>query len=279
MNLSIDAGGTYYRARILENDTLMETLFVKSVKIGLLEWIEEILKKHHGIKNICIAYAGQVKNGVILSAPNIKIDNHDIKNYFETKYDLKLFIENDLDCAVMAEAAHFQSKEICALYVGTGLGLGVISAGRLIRGHAGMATEIGHIPYKETPFLCGCGKSNCLELFASGSGLLKHKEHNLVESALNLEELKKSKDVKAKNIYDDFITALLYAAGTVITLFNPEILVLGGGIVRANEDILQIITSRIKDFAMPIALEDVKIVTTQMQDASLQGALLLKDVR
>lgn len=279
MNLAIDAGGTNYRAEISDNAGVLKSLSIKSAEIGLAHWIEMILKEQAGIKYIYIAYAGQVKDGVIISAPNIKIDKYDIKHYFEKKFDVELFIENDLSCAVLAEAKHFNSEDICALYVGTGIGLGVMSGSKLIRGHKGVATEIGHIPYKDTPFKCGCGKSNCLELFASGSGVMKFKKHNAIDSSLRLTELKKSEKLDEKRIYDEFEIALLYAVGSVITLFNPEILVLGGGIVSADKDLIKRITSRVKDFAMPITLKDVKIVETQMQSAPLKGALLLKDVR
>lgn len=279
MNLSIDAGGTNCRAEILDDDRVIQSLSIKTADIGLSRWIETILNEYVQIKNICIAYAGQVKDGVILSAPNINIDNHDIKNYFEKKFDVKLFIENDLDCAVLAEAAHFNSDDICALYVGTGLGLGVVSSSKLIIGHSGIATEIGHIPYKDAPFQCGCGKSNCLELFASGSGVMKFKKHNLVEDSLRLTDLRVSTNMNEKKIYDEFEKALLYGVGSVVTLFNPEILVLGGGIVAADEDILKIINAKIKDYAMPIALKKLKIVKTQMHNAPLKGALLLKESR
>lgn len=279
MNLAIDAGGTNYRAEILDNDQSVQTLCVKSADIGLSNWIEAILNEYHGIKTVNIAYAGQVKEGVIISAPNQNIDNHDIKNYFENKFGVELFIENDLNCAVLAEAAYFNSENICALYVGTGLGLGVVSSSKLICGHNGVTTEIGHIPYKDAPFGCGCGKSNCLELFASGSGVMKFKEYNAIDRSKRLTELHKSNNTVEKKIYDEFETALMHAVGTVITLFTPEILVLGGGIISADEDLIKRITSRVKDFAMPITLQGVKIVQTQMQNAPLKGALLLKDCR
>ncbi|MBU0632218.1 ROK family protein [bacterium] len=279
MTLSIDAGGTNCRAEISDDEGVVSSLSAKTAEIGLSSWIETILNEQKQIKNICIAYAGQVKDGVIISAPNMKIDNHDIKNYFEKRFDVKLFIENDLDCAVLAESTYFDSGDICALYVGTGLGLGVVSSHNLITGYSGVATEIGHIPYKDAPFRCGCGKNNCLELFASGSGIIKFKKHNFIEDSLRLTDLRVSTNMDAKKIYDEFEKALLFALGSVITLFNPEILVLGGGIIAADEDILEIINSKVKDYAMPIALQKLKIVKTQMQNAPLKGALLLKESR
>ncbi len=279
MTLAIDAGGTNYRAEIFRDEISVKSFSQKSAKVGLSSWIETILEEHKEIKNICIAYAGQVKDGIIISAPNLHVDNHEIKNYFETNYDVNLFIENDLNCAVLAESVYFKSEDICALYVGTGLGLGVVSSDKLVRGYNGVATEIGHIPYKDTPFKCGCGKSNCLELFCAGSGVIKFREYYFIDNSLRLTDLKMSHNEVEQKIYQEFETALLYAVGTVITLFNPEILVLGGGIISADKDIIKIINSKIEEFAMPIALKDMKIVETQMHNAPLKGALLLKDRR
>jgi len=275
MTLAIDAGGTYLRGEIYSADGLLKKFKEKSSTIGLAFWIEAILKENTDIKVICISYAGQVKDGVILFAPNIKIDIPEIKSYFENKYELKLFIENDLNCAVLAESNFLNEEDICAIYVGTGLGLGVISSSKLITGFSGVATELGHIPYKETPFKCGCGKNNCIELFASGSALKNWKKYQNIESKLTLQELKSN--IESNKIYEEFEKALLYAIATAITLFNPKIVVLGGGIIDSNPQLKSIISTKIVSYTMPIALKNVKIINTKLKDASLMGALMLKD--
>jgi len=277
MILGIDAGGTYLRYELRSEKSTVKSSSVKSSEIGLSEYIEDILKEEKDISTVYISYAGQVRNGVIVSSPNIVVDNHNIREYFKNKYDVKLFIENDLNCAVLAEARGSKSSDICALYLGTGLGLGVLSSSTLIRGSSSIATEIGHIPYKESPFRCGCGKSNCIELFASGVALDNWKAYYGIDNSLSLKELKNSKNEDERNIYDEFEKALLYAVGTTITLFNPEVLILGGGIINSNNSILEIVSSKIKDYAMPIALQNITIKNTQIQNASLEGAFLLKD--
>lgn len=274
MTLVIDAGGTYFRAEIYSQDLLVKKLNEKSSAIGLASWIESIIKEYKNIKTICISYAGQVKDGVIISAPNIKIDIHEIKNYFKEKHDINLFIENDLNCAVLAESAYLKEDNVCAIYVGTGLGLGVISSGNLITGFSGVATELGHIPYKEAPFICGCGKNNCIELFASGSALDKCKRYKNIDAQLTLQELKESLDFS--EIYLEFEKALLYAISTAITLFNPKVVVLGGGIIESNPQLESIISSEIKNYVMPVALDGVKIIKSKIKNAPIMGALMLK---
>ncbi|QOY51798.1 ROK family protein [Candidatus Sulfurimonas baltica] len=274
MNLAIDVGGSNLRAQIWDGNIHIDSMSTKSKNIGVAAWIESILSKHKRITTIGIAYAGQVEDGSIISAPNLNIDKKDIKKFFESNYDVTLKIENDLTCAVMAEAKYHNSKNICALYLGTGLGLGVVESGKILRGSHNIAAELGHIPYKESPFKCGCGRSNCIELFASGIALRKWIQHYAINCEPKLSELKKISDNKIADIFEE---ALLYAVGTAITLFNPDVLVLGGGIVSANPYLLEMITENIDKHALPQALKDIEICTSNIDGAPLQGALLLKD--
>jgi len=275
MILAVDAGGTFFRGEIYRDNELIKKMSIKSDETGLALWIESILQSYTDIRIICVAYAGQVKDGIIFTAPNIQIDKHEIKNYFENKYNVKLFIENDVNCAVLAEADYFNVSDICAIYVGTGIGLGVVNDSKLITGFNGIAAELGHIPYKKSPFICGCGKDNCIELFASGSALDRWKKYKGIENSLTLQKLKDSS--KTFEIYEVFEEALLYAIATAITLFNPKVLVLGGGIIESNLQLHDIIVKNIKKYAMPLSLKHIQIKNTQLKDAPLKGALMLKD--
>ena len=277
MILAVDAGGTYYRAGLYENDTAVKTFFTHSESDDLCSWIEGIFKENETITKVCIGYAGQVHKGVIFSSPNIKVDRADIKAYLEEKYNIKVLLQNDLSCAVLAEAAYYKTGDICALYLGTGMGLGVVSSGSLLKGCKNMAAELGHIPYKEAPFSCGCGKNNCLELFASGEGVAKFKRHLHLDDNITLQQLKNSTDVKEKNIYEEFEKALLQGVATAITLFNPCVLVIGGGIIKNYDELFDTVLSKYKNFTMPVLTQDVRIVKTQIDNAVLTGALLLKD--
>lgn len=275
MNLAIDAGGTRLRAEIWQEDTLIAKREAKSSETGLCGWIERLLLEHKEVATVGVSYAGQVENGVIHSSPNISVDCHAIKERIEQRFGVWLFLENDLNCAVLAEAKEFGVSNICALYVGTGLGLGVMDNGRVLRGAHNVATELGHIPYKKTALTCGCGRNNCLELFASGSGIAKQMAAKNVTCAPTLEGLK---TIGEDTITASFEEALLVAAGTALTLFNPEILVLGGGIIEANPYLEDFILKNIKQYALPNSLQNVTICKSRLKNAPLMGALLLKDL-
>jgi len=267
MQLYIDIGGTNLRSQ-LHDDTMIDEESVSSFDIDLIDYIETKIKQNNNIDFIGVSYAGQVKDGVIISAPNIKVGKKDIKKYFKEKYNIRLEIENDLNCAVLAEADYFKEKNLVAIYVGTGIGCGFVENGKLVNSSSNLVGEIGHIPYKKSPFRCGCGKDNCIELFASGSALQKwSKDENV-----NLQQLKDS----GSEIYLEFEKALLHATATVVTLFNPKVLVLGGGVIEKNHYLINFIKEHIKEYAPAFSLSNLEIKKTEIENAAMSGAKLLR---
>ncbi|BAF70049.1 ROK family protein [Nitratiruptor sp. SB155-2] len=229
MKLALDIGGTYIRWEMMNGIKGKERLD----RIELQTFIEKLIKKGK-ITHVGIAYAGQVFNNEILSAPNI----HAAFN--PKKLGLPYILENDLKCAVLAEARYFNASFITALYSGTGLGSATIEQGDLVRGFRNLSGEIGHIPYKKAPFRCGCGKDNCIELFASGSGLQKWANYLKIEPSL-----------ENQTLFNLYLEALLYASSTLLTLCNPKILVLGGGVIQNNSFIIDQIKQKIDAYAPP----------------------------
>ncbi len=253
MNLAVDIGGTYLRYDIYG----IKKIEIKNIDIE--EFLRKLIKKYN-IKKIAISFAGQVNNGEILSSPNAKKFNP--KNL-----GIPYILENDLNCAALAESNYFKSKFLVALYSGTGLGSGIIENGKIVRGYKNLAGEIGHIPYKKAPFKCGCGKDNCIELFASGNGIKKWA--NFLSCEDNLK-------TTCKEIKKNYEKALLTAAATVLTLFNSEMLVLGGGVIKNNPYLVDLVKKEIKNYAPSFSIS--KIVLSEIEDASLIGAkLLLKE--
>lgn len=245
MILAIDIGGTYFRYKFETKQGKFETK-----KIDVIEKIKELINKFNP-RAIGISFAGQVNIGVILSSPNINIKETDLRKIIKIPF----ILENDLNCAAFAESRYFDEKYLVALYSGTGLGAGIIENGKIIRGYMNLAGEIGHIPYKESPFICKCGKNNCLEFFASGSGIEKWKN-------LGVDILKK-----------EYIDALLFAIGSLNALFNPKIIVLGGGVIMHNLWVIEKIKKNLKNYVPNFDRFELKI--TKLKDASLIGAEML----
>lgn len=274
--LIIDMGGTHLRSEVwCGTEVIRETL--SSQEVGLLSYIDHMMCLHPEVTFIGISYAGQVENGVILSSPNLIIDEPAIQETVQSRYGVVLKIDNDLNCAIRAEAAYWQSENIAALYIGTGIGAAVIDKGRLVQGSRNMAFEIGHIPYQASPLLCGCGRSNCLELFVSGSGMGKWLKHYGSEQHPNLQRFNNSPSETERTIASQFEEGLLYAAGILVTLANPDILVLGGGVITENPYLIPFLEENLKNYALNPSLQGLRIEISVLENAPLIGAKLLED--
>jgi len=268
-SLYIDMGGTWLRWEYKEKSGKTH-----SKSVGLVEFIEEFLQNHKDIKSVSVSFAGQVNKGEILSSPNISIKTKKIKEYFTKKYGIAFKIDNDLNCALLAYKSKLKSNFVALFFVGTGVGCSVLENSHTVRGKGNLACEIGHIPFKKAPFKCGCGKDNCLELFCGGEGLKRWcRYYGLKE--MSLLELKNSKTKEAKKIYKNFQEAILFGVGTLVTLANPNILILGGGVLESNPYILDIIEKKICSYALKESCKDLKIVINKIKNPSLKGAKLL----
>lgn len=270
MNLYIDYGGTHFRYQI--NDEPVVAL--PSQNTHLLEFLENIIEEK-GIKNIGISFAGQVCEGKIISAPNINLANLNIKQYIEAKYGVVLEIDNDLKCATLYESSLFpQFKNLCVIYIGTGVGSGLIINHQLVRGKNNFAGELGHIPFRKTPFVCGCSRDDCLELSLGGKALKHWCEHyELDENHTNLELLLST--AKGKAIYDNFEKALEHCFFTMLNLFDCEAFIFGGGVMQNNPQLLKNLKKSYEKSAFRSVRNAPEIFLSSSNNGSLEGAKIL----
>ncbi|BDY11744.1 ROK family protein [Hydrogenimonas cancrithermarum] len=273
--LAIDAGGTWLRYELVGKEEVCGKF--PSRERELSNFIESMIEKHPDIDAIAVSFAGQVHEGVILSAPNIEVEEPEIETFVETRLGIPLRIENDLNCAALAESVYWNEKELAALYSGTGLGGGIVTGGEILHGWRSLAGEVGHLPYKEAPFRCGCGKNNCLELYASGSGIKKWMDRFGCGENPDLQRLRLSENENCRGIAETYTEALLYAAAAMVTLLNPKILVLGGGVVTHNPDLVDTVRERIGNYALAASCVGLRVEMTHIENASLEGAKLLLD--
>ncbi|AEA33924.1 ROK family protein [Hippea maritima] len=274
--LAVDIGGSYIRyIAVIEEDEFRGKAITKNIDI--VSFLSVLIERY-GIEKMVVSLAGQVFDGFIIASPNVDITNSfDFSGYFRSKYNIEVMLENDLNCAAVAEAGYFDAENIAVVYSGSGIGAGVVDNGKIIRGFRNLALELGHIPYKKAPFRCGCGKNNCLELFASSSGIKKWLKLKGADEGFTLNEI--SLDPELKWIADQYKEALVFGVSVVITLFNPEVVVLGGGIIKSNEWLLNYVKQKLPEFALNVSLEGVNIEISQLEDGSLEGARILAEGR
>ncbi len=257
MDIAMDLGGSWFRWEI-------EGRLERVESENFVSKLEEILRRYRP-RRIAIAVAGQVLGTKILSAPNLSFAPLDLA-FLQRRYGCEIILENDLNCAALAESRYWREPFLAALYVGTGLGSGIVEAGRLWRGFLNRAGEVGHVPYKEAPFRCGCGKNNCIELYASGGAIAKWAQLLGCEA-----DLARS----CEQIRQAFIEALCSAAATLLCIANPKRLVLGGGVIVHNGWVVERIREEIVRYAPPFSLERVEISLSRLKDAPLEGAKIL----
>lgn len=274
--LYIDVGGTHLRCERHSGAGIVRETF-DSTRIGLLAAIERQIERDGAIRFIGVSYAGQVRDGAILSAPNIEVDEPAIKQVIQERYGIRLEIDNDLKCAARAERDYWGVQSLAVIAVGTGIGSAVIDEGRLVRGYWNLAGEIGHIPYRETPFWCGCGRNNCLELYASGSGMRKWLDHYGNSGPCDLERFRASGDEVERRIAREFEEALMHGIGTLVTMHNPQLLVLSGGVIGENPYWKQLIEKKLEKYALKASLNGLRIEISALGDGPLEGAKLLEE--
>ncbi len=277
LKLLIDFGGTHFRYLIKSQNEVLKKETIFSDHVELLEFLNKILSKNKDIDFVGISFGGQVKDGVILSAPNINILYKDIKHFIESRFKVLVEIDNDLKVAALAEIELLHdNKSVVVLSMGTGFGGAIVENGKILRGVDNLAGEIGHIPFKKAPFVCGCGKDNCVELFASGMALKRWIEYYGIEVNPTIKELQNSDTKEAKEILKNFHEALLHAISTIVTLINPNYLILGGSVFKNNPYLIKYIDDGLKKGCFKPALKSLKIVLSNYSNASLAGADILQ---
>ncbi|MFA7083218.1 MAG: ROK family protein [Arcobacteraceae bacterium] len=270
MNLYIDYGGTNFRYQINEEPVQVQ----ESKNSDLIAFLEEKIEALN-IKKVAIAFAGQVNNGKIISAPNISLQSVDIKKYIENKYKVQLEIQNDLKCATLFENSQYlEYKSMVVIYIGTGVGCGFVLNDTLVAGRNNFAGEIGHIPFEKTPFTCGCSRDDCVELSLGGKALgLWSSEYKLNLKEITLEAIQN--DPLGKPIYEKFNTALEHLFNTLLNVYDPELFVFGGGVMQKNPQLIENLEKFYEKSAFTQVRKAPKIVLSSSNNGPLNGAKLL----
>lgn len=230
------------------------------------------------------------KNYTYFSSAN---ESESLQQTLEEKFRRPVYIQNDVKTNALAEfrfGLAAGKKDVLVLLMDWGIGLGIIMDGKLQSGMSGFAGEIGHIPFVNDGELCYCGKRGCLETVASGIALarlakqgiqsgqssllnkLSDEEIEQIEPHIVIEAANKG-DQYAINILSDIGHNLGKAVSTLIQLFNPELIILGGKIAEARQYITIPIRHSINAYCMTRLREDTQIVLSELGiDAGLLGS-------
>ena len=282
--LAFDIGGTFIKYALCnDNFELTEKNKIPTnAKQGgqvIIQRIIDIIESYENIDRVAISTAGQVdsEHGVVVySTDNIPYyTGMMVKSLIENKTGIPTFVENDVNAAALGEA-HFgaakaESDFIC-LTLGTGVGGAIFLNNKLYKGSASAAGEIGHMVIHAGGRQCTCGGEGCFECYASANALIKA-VNKISDEPLDAFQIFQKENMQRPEIrseIDKWIDEIIIGLMNLIYIFNPPLIVIGGGIM--NEDyIIELIDRKIYSRLMK-SFKNVRIERSQKgNDSALLG--------
>ena len=265
--IAVDLGGSNLRIALVENNKILKLTAKKTPMHGnllvreLISGIESLISKD--VKGIGVGSAGPLLNGVIKNPPNLPLRNFNLKKTLENKFKIRVEVENDANCAALAEAKlGVKKRNFFMLTLGTGIGGGVIIDGKLYVG-GGYGGELGHI-------ILDRGKD--FENLAAWRGL-RILTKKTFGRELKVIELLKMKDTRAEKILDNTTEYLAQGIGSLINVFDPEVVVLSGGVSETGDKFLNMIKKKVPKYSM--LPKKTPIVWSRLREPNVLGASLL----
>ncbi len=310
-SIGVDLGGTKIMAGIINTNTGDVVSYAKKrtkkergsdvIVKRIIETIEKVIDESNieidKVESIGMGAAGQVdrENGIIISAPNLKCYDVNIKSILEEHFNKPVKLGNDVEVATLGEMTFGSGKDfnnfVC-VFVGTGIGSGIVLNGKIHKGTSGTAGEIGHIVISEGGRLCGCGANGCLEAYASRSAVEKKIKAQIKRgrNSVVIEYLKESGNLRSSQLKDSVsendelvIECIKESAGylssglaSIMNFLNPEAIILGGGMIEAIDLLFEETTKKVKNKALSVPASKTKIIKAKLGDFSgIVGASLL----
>ncbi len=249
-------------------------------------------------QSLGVGVAGQLdRTGTLRFSPNLGWRNVSLKVKLEEALGIPVVIDNDVRAATRGEWRHGAGQgvnDLVCLFVGTGIGGGVVSGGRILEGCSNTAGELGHMTIVADGRRCHCPNRGCLEAYAGGWAIAERAQEavradpqagqRLVALAGDIKQISAATvsqacgdgDRLARRLVEE--TAQYLAAGVVgiINAFNPCLLVLGGGVIQGRPEYVSEVERVVREDALQAAVQGLRIVMAALGDkAGVIGAAAL----
>jgi len=267
LTIGVDVGGTKVLGGVVDpQGKVIETARqptpaddVAATRDTIVTVARELAAKHD-VEAVGIGAAGWIdaSRSTVLFAPNLAWRQEPLRDYVQAALGVPVVVENDANAAAWAEfgfgAAEDADDSMVMLTVGTGIGGGIVLGGRLLRGAHGIAAENGHVNAVPDGHPCGCGRFGCLEQYASGSALVRYARTAAAATPERAELLLSKAGGDPAEITGPMVTAAALSGDDVaveafheigrwlgqglvdlVQLFDPQVLVIGGGVIEAGE--------------------------------------------
>lgn len=302
--IGVDLGGTKIYTALVDlegniiNEKVVETLAhegEEAVAGRIINTIDSVIAgvDKELIKAIGIGSPGPLdaKKGIIIETANLPFKNFEIVKVVKERYGLPTYLDNDANVATLGEfmfGAGKGTENMVYVTVSTGVGGGAIINGKLYRGHTANALEVGHMTIAKEGPRCGCGNVGCAESFASGTAIgNRAKEAVNSKSATSLKNYENvtakevfieaaKGDAEAKRILDSALYYLGITVGNIMTNFDPEKVVMGGGVINGGEIVLETVKKVVAERCLNVFVENCSIEKAKLGgQAGVLGAAAL----
>lgn len=203
----------------------------------------------------------------------------DVRRRFEQRFDAPVWVDNDVNLLALNERArrHSDTPDLIYCKIGTGIGAGLLSRGRIHRGANGAAGDIGHVRVPDSDVLCRCGKIGCLEAVAGGWALVRDAETRLASGATSrlaaaesitpeiISVAAEDGDALAISLIQASASVVGGSIATLVNVFNPGVIVIGGAVASAGEIYLAEVRQRVYELSLPLATRDL-VITQSIND-------------
>ncbi len=241
-----------------------------------------------------VGAAGQVdrKAGVVLEAPNLGVHNMPLHDILNKSFGKPVFVGNDVEVAAMGESLFGSGrgyKNFVCVFVGTGIGSGVVQNGTMYTGFSGTAGEVGHMVVHAEGRICGCGNRGCLEAYASRTAITKAifaeihhgrasilsdnaqhllKEGDTIIRSGIIADAIQQKDELVIEVVSDAARYLGYGLASVLNFYNPDAIILGGGVIESVDLLYETAVHRARTTALSVPAKKTPILRTKLGDFS-----------
>ena len=311
--VGVDIGGTNLKAGLVdENGVLLATQKMKVASIadddGLAWTVASLVQELAHTVNISVSDVAsvgvgvpgtvEIRSGSINYTCNLPLRNVPLRKLFHRYLSIPLYIENDANCAALAEflvGAGRDSKRFVTITLGTGVGAGIVHNGKIYHGANGMAGEVGHMVIQRGGLPCPCGRHGCWEQYASATALkrmtaaaLAAHPHSILAQVVAENEGRVSGqsafiaarrgDPVGQQVCDEYVDYLACGVVNVVNIFQPDTLAIGGGDSNeAEEQLLLPVQQRVARESIPCGRDRrTRIVKAELGNrAGIIGAALL----
>lgn len=298
--LALDIGGTQLRAAVYPPEGIQPLRQKRIPTRGkgtplqrLVDLISGILSVDETLLAISAGVPGMVdpQVGVLYRLPNIpELDGLPLRAELEARFHAPVYVGNDANLAAMGEwrfGAGMGHHNLLYLTISTGIGGGIILDDRLLLGWRGLAGELGHVTIDPNGPICSCGQRGHIEAFASGTGIAHHVQTQLEQgrtsvlkgtpSAREISQAAQAGDALAREAFERAAEYLGIMVASYLHIFNPSIVVLGGGVSQSGELFMPHFRAALEKHIIAREFVDgLSIVAAALgDDCGLLGALAL----